>query len=138
MGTNYYLTEQINVCEHCGRGDVVDELHIGKSAGGWAFALRVHPDEGINSLDDWIRRWEQPSAVIKDSYGKTVTPAEMLYVITNREGNTEASRKPMGYFNWEQFHRDNHSYRGPHNLLFSTLDIIYSGDTYQTRDREFS
>jgi hypothetical protein len=137
MGTNYYLTEQANICEHCGRGDVVDELHIGKSSGGWAFALRVHPDEDINSLDDWVRRWEQPLAVIKDGYGKTVSAAEMLDVITNREGNAEDGRKPMNYATWADFHRANYSYRGPHNLLFSTFDIVYSGETYQTRDREF-
>jgi hypothetical protein len=56
MGTNYYLTEERNRCEHCGRADVINRWHIGKSSGGWAFKLRIHPSDGIKNLEDWVKR----------------------------------------------------------------------------------
>src|SRR5690349_11552573 len=131
MGTNYYLTREQNRCECCGRADTLEELHIGKSSGGWAFKLRIHREEGINSLDDWIKRWSQPTVVIHDGYGKSVPPAEMLDTITNRAGTPECKDRPRGYVSWEEFHRANYSYYGPHNLLFSTWQVVASEETYQ-------
>lgn len=53
MGVNFRL--QLNdKCPACGRGPT--KLHIGKSAVGWAFNLRVYPDRGINELEDWLPR----------------------------------------------------------------------------------
>lgn len=49
MGTNYYIKSE--PCSHCKRAD--PDLHIGKSSFGWAFALHVVADRGLNSLDDW-------------------------------------------------------------------------------------
>jgi hypothetical protein len=40
MGTNYYLVNK----------ETDERLHIGKSSGGWCFALRVHHDRHIDSL----------------------------------------------------------------------------------------
>jgi hypothetical protein len=83
MGTNFYhYSEEPDACPHCGRSDKYEKKHIGKSSGGWAFSLCVHPLDGINSLDDWIALWE--SGYILDEYGDLVTPAEMLARITQR------------------------------------------------------
>lgn len=80
MGTNYYLNA--DVCLHCRRPARV--VHIGKSAAGWCFALRIYPDDGISELDDWKRLFATGDIV--DEYGKHVGPADMLRRITKRVG----------------------------------------------------
>lgn len=124
MGTNYYY--HTDNCPHCGRGD--EPLHIGKSSGGWCFSLHVYPrDEWckeqiiIESLDDWKALWATGSGTIKDEYGGTHTPEEMLTNITERawergEGNYG------GYPSWQAFHRANCSQQGPNGLVRSRVD----------------
>jgi hypothetical protein len=102
MGTNYYLRKH-NVasppCPTCGHqpnDDTEDELHIGKSSGGWNFALRIYPKiDGtqpyclapfgvteIAELDDWRPLFERFR--IFDEYDHEVTTAEMISTITER------------------------------------------------------
>lgn len=81
MGTNYYL--QVDCCERCGRS--ADKMHIGKSSAGWCFSLHVEPDEGISTLEDWVRLWSQPSARIVDEYGDVIPTEEMMRIITKRK-----------------------------------------------------
>ena len=78
MGTNFYL--DTNVCPTCGHP--AERLHIGKSSGGWCFAL--HVDDKHQDLDDWIAAWSQPGAVISDECGDTVDAAAMFSKITER------------------------------------------------------
>ena len=87
MGTNYYLHEK-PPCKCCGRSN--EPLHIGKSSGGWCFALHVIPEECIDTLDDWRERWNQPESIILDEYGGIVSVTEMERIITCRvwKGNT--------------------------------------------------
>ena len=81
MGTNYYWRETENeYCGECGRP--MPWLHIGKSSAGWNFSLRIHPNEGINNLENWKERWEKGS--IWDEYGREVTVEDMLETITER------------------------------------------------------
>ena len=77
MGTNYYWID--DACEKCGRGE--DRLHIGKSSAGWVFMLRLHPEEGIESLDQWVRQFSKKGSLIKDEYGRIHTIGEMLNCI---------------------------------------------------------
>ena len=86
MGTNYYM--QRNGCPHCGRGE--EELHIGKSSGGWAFSLNTHPGDGIETIDDWRAAWRGGS--IRDEYGQSITPEEMERIVTER---TPFSDRPL-------------------------------------------
>ena len=81
MGTNYYFYEK-EPCEYCGRH--YDPIHIGKSSAGWAFGMHVDPDMGINNIDDWEERWEQPGSYIMNEYGEEITVNEMKDVIKNR------------------------------------------------------
>ncbi len=115
MGTNFYLHK--NVCEHCGRGD--EELHIGKSSAGWCFSLRVHPELGINDLEDWEREWQ--GGVIKDEYGERLTALEMRSHIAERGRDKEWESEwwKMGnfYSSEAHFHQRNNSERGPNGLL---------------------
>ncbi len=80
MSTNYYTVKR---CDHC---HYEERLHIGKSAGGWCFALATHPYASINSLDDWRRKFSESGIVIVDEYEQPITIAEMLATITDRSG----------------------------------------------------
>jgi len=79
MGTNYYWYST-EPCPTCHRRD--EPLHIGKSSCGWAFSLRIHPDQGINTLDDWRLKWA--AGEIRNEYDEVVSVSEMLNTITNR------------------------------------------------------
>lgn len=87
MGTNFYHVEQ-PPCECCKRE--YPSRHIGKSSMGWAFALHVYPDDGINSLDDWEQRLK--SGAIFDEYGARISRDEMIERVVNRPGTR---RRPI-------------------------------------------
>lgn len=109
MGTNYYLeATPPPPCPCCGRGYETQRLHIGKSSGGWCFSLHVIPEEGINSLADWQKRWSLPGFVIRDEYGDTHTSEQMLSVITVRAwGRAQQSAS---------WYAQNHAVPGPNGL----------------------
>ena len=113
MGTNYYLHR--DVCESCGRPKS-DPLHIGKSSAGWTFGLHVVPDDGISSLGDWLRVFLEARTLIRDEYGKTIAPVEMLEIILCRWRD-----KPLTDFDWES----NYAVPGPNNLIRHKLDDRY-------------
>lgn len=145
MGTNFYLHPLVNVCEHCERGDQSEPLHVGKSSAGWCFALRVHPDNGINSLDDWRMRWAGDSVVIRDEYGTDVSPVDMERTITQRrffrDGESWDDKNWMGYADEADFHRKNESERGPHGLLRHRIGrhcISHGDGTWDIMRGEFS
>lgn len=79
MGTNYYW--HTNVCDCCGRSDV---YHIGKSSMGWMFALHVIPEEDVNDVNDWVKRFYQPGSVIHNEYDEEISVEEMLRIILER------------------------------------------------------
>lgn len=118
MGTSYYLRP----------GPLGgEELHIGKSSGGWCFSLHVIPEEGLNSLEDWKRRFKRnPFSTVRDEYGRAVSKAEMLSIITERKcdkdwddewWNYSILGRPSPYSSEADFHRKNGSLRGPNGLL---------------------
>lgn len=119
MATNYYLHSK-PPCPHCGALSG-EALHIGKSSAGWCFALRVHPDEGINTLDDWKKRWSAEGAYIRNEYGDQVTPNEIEKTITDRsnvlEWGDDAFFQRFGYESEVHFHTRNYSQRGPNGLV---------------------
>jgi hypothetical protein len=113
MGTNYYWYER-GPCEHCGRD--FEGKHIGKSSMGWCFALYVGEYEGPKNLDQWKERFHQPGSMIKNEYGDTVSPLDMLDTITNRE-----SKPAMGYEWTAQEYAQNHAELGPNGLARSLI-----------------
>ncbi len=135
MGTNYYLEGE--QCGHCGRSD--EDKHIGKSSMGWCFSLHVIPDDGLNTLEDWISLFE--IAPIKNEYGEKVSADEMIDIINNRSGKEKKwDTSPHGYADWEEFHSMNHSERGPKGLLRHTIGghcIGHGEGTYDYISGEF-
>ena len=79
MGTNYYL-EEAPPCKCCGRE--YEKKHIGKGSWGWAFALHVYPQDGINDLNDWITYWDEKRIVNEEGF--ELTEKQMLEEITKR------------------------------------------------------
>ncbi len=136
MGTNYYMYE--NACDHCNRGD--NKKHIGKSSAGWCFALRVYPEDGINTLEDWKKVLSGDKIIIKDEYGDIIQLAVLLSTITDRNWKRNWEQKPASYDSWKQFHAANYSERGPYGLLRSRIEAtcIGHGDgTYDLINAEF-
>jgi hypothetical protein len=78
MGTNYYL--HIDACPTCRHPK--EKLHIGKSSAGWCFSLHQIPEDDIMDLEDWIANFSRGE--ILNEYGESLTPKEMLEVITDR------------------------------------------------------
>lgn len=118
MGTNYYWHEK-PPCPCCGA--TVEPIHIGKSSYGWCFSLHVDESLGINTLGDWMERFNREGSSIRDEYGDRVEVEEMMKVITQRgklkKTDWEAIQRTSWYKCEEDFHRKNHSERGPNNLL---------------------
>ncbi len=115
MGTNYYLYEK-PACPCCERD--FERLHIGKSSGGWCFALHVIPEMGIDDLPGWEKRWNEPEAIIKDEYERVIHPEEMISIITIRirgEGRDLSSK-------WLQ---ENYAEKGLNNLVRSKIDGVH-------------
>lgn len=141
MGTNYYIATMAR-CGKCGEecGHELDRRHIGKSSMGWCFALRVYPEDGINSLDDWRPLIER--AAVFDEYGGAVTPEVMLQTITQRGTGRSREKTPFMYSSWADFHNKNHSTDGPNGLVRARVDgrhCIGHGDgTYDYIAGEFS
>lgn len=93
MGTNYYLHET-SACPTCGHRQ--PKRHIGKSSAGWLFALRIYPEEGINTYADWYERFTRPDAVIINEYGNATNLETIVATITNRKGNLLGDPEELG------------------------------------------
>ncbi|MFF4489461.1 hypothetical protein ACFY0F_23680 [Streptomyces sp. NPDC001544] len=83
MGINYYVHTPAcpNACEHCSASE---ELHLGKSSGGWRFLHQAEADwprDQAYSL--WLERAK--SGEIRDEYGRTVTLDELLAKIQAKQ-----------------------------------------------------
>lgn len=128
MGTNYYVKGN-GYCRCCKQFDETD-LHIGKSSGGWCFALQTHPEMGINTIDDW--KAYLVSKVIQDEYGQVVLSDEMLRIIELRSWT-----KPTN----EKYLARNHAVQGPNNLLRHKVDgshcVGHGAGTYDYMAGEF-
>lgn len=135
MSTNYYLKEAApQTCKTCGHTPEVKELHIGKSSVGWCFSLHVIPEEGINSLADWQKRWAAEGVRIEDEYGDALSADEMLKCITNR-------KRPVRENFSKKFLEQNSAIQGPNYLVRSKLDsrcVGHGAGTYDYIVGDFS
>jgi hypothetical protein len=122
MGTNYYWypASRVDTCLHCGQEKIVEieKRHIGKSSGGWTFALHVYPENSIKTLLDWIREWFTKKGDILDEYGNRVIVIQMLQVIIDR-GNCNNERIQS-----KEWYRENHAIKGPKGLARRTGDWV--------------
>jgi hypothetical protein len=95
VGTNYYWHESGEAeCPHCKQ--TTPKIHIGKSSHGWSFSLRVHPFDGLHSLEDWKARWATGGAIFNE-YQERVSVPDMLLIITSRDVRRRQSEVMPGH-----------------------------------------
>ena len=120
VGTNYDWRSKI--CLTCGHA--AEERHIGKSSGGWCFALHVYPEEGIQSLADWMKKWaEDPHGVIRNEYDEIVPTEDMISTITRRSWPVGDDVAPS--LKWFEA---NHAEPGPYGLARHKIDRGRAGE----------
>ena len=114
MGTNFYEVGQSGLRHR----------HVGKSSGGWTFALRVYPDEGVNTLEDWIAIFKHPATRLVDEYGREVDPQDLLLNITERSWDWGG---PVMSNRWirQKFLEDNCCVEGPNGLVRCPIDGVH-------------
>lgn len=120
MGTNYYLHQRGNLLERLERDEPLVR-HIGKSSGGWCFALRVYPKEGINSLTDWYQLLRRDNNIIKDEYDYEVSLDQLIDIITNRKWPKRVFHPTERCPTEADMLRLNQAVYGPNNLLRSRI-----------------
>lgn len=148
MGTNFYLHKPLqNACEHCGRHDPKEEIHLGKSSAGWCFSLHVYPsgDKGVppistwDEMKDWLEGQLSAGAAIRSQYNEDYSLDDLEKVVTKRSClknwdtdwwapkpfGTTSDGEPFvlpGYTSEKHFHHSNQSKRGPNGLLRHQVD----------------
>ncbi len=132
MGKNYYL-ERGKPCSKCGRGEA--ELHIGKSSGGWYFALHVIPELGLDTLHDWKKFWKGKQ--ITNQCGTKISKKKMLDIICNRKYHGTLAHQRT-----QEFYCMNNAELGLNGLLRSKIDghhcTGHSVGTWDYIEGEFS
>lgn len=133
MGTNYYFYSD-KQCGECDRE--VEPVHIGKSSGGWCFALHVMPEEGINTWQDWLDMFENyKNSYIKNEYGEVTKLSEFISTVTEREWRGGAD------WNASQLSQ-NSAVPGPKGLVRHAIDgthcVGHGEGTYDYMVGEFS
>ncbi len=135
MGKNYYCVEP--PCPCCKRDG--ERLHIGKSSAGWVFALHIHPDRGLHSLEYWEQFWADKQ--IEDEYGSAVNPERMRAVICDRK-RPEISGSAFVPQRDDLWFRENGAICGPNGLARSKVDgrhcIAHGNGTYDFHIGDFS
>ena len=128
MGTNYYWhLGEARVYPTCAHVTPAKELHIGKSSFGWVFSVRLHPDENINSLEDWKERWNTPGSFILDEYDSTISKEEMLSTIVDRAKNYADRKDDRSYYGYNSFAHllvANHATLHPSGLLCADVNSL--------------
>jgi hypothetical protein len=79
-----YLTNEdvFDGREYCTDWPYVQQIHVGKSSGGWAFSLHVLPNLGITDLEDWAELLNY--GVLRDEYGACKGPENFIKSIKQR------------------------------------------------------
>ena len=86
MGTNFYFRKQIgHQCEHCGRADKYEELHVGKSSHGWKFAFDTWHGE-FKSFKAWKTLMETNPGKIFDEYGDCISLTDFIEKVESKQG----------------------------------------------------
>ena len=112
-----YLTDQdvFDGQDYSESWPYVQQIHVGKSSGGWAFNLHVLPDLGITDLADWAELLNY--GVLKDEYGGLENPEDFITAIKNRAWQ----RPPNLPGRWS---------REPVQLAVNNLVMPVTGDRY--------
>ena len=91
MGTNYYaIKKKPRIVK------IYDEIHLGKSSIGWKFVFQEQEQyHNFEEFKDFIlnnNEW-----IIKDEYGKEISPKELLKLIEEKQKENNPD-----YFTWDK------------------------------------
>jgi hypothetical protein len=79
MGTNYYAVKKKP-------SEYNNEIHIGKSSGGWRFLFQGYSDElTINSKEDWEKFLKNDEYVIMDEYGSRISYKDFFKLVEDKQ-----------------------------------------------------
>lgn len=81
MGTNYYI--RMNACPHCGRGD--EDLHIGKSSGGWKFLFAKQEKHDLTDSAKWMEFIKKSDGKIYTEYSAPITAGDLIGLIIGKQ-----------------------------------------------------
>jgi|ERR1019366_3151677 hypothetical protein len=83
MGTNYYIqTQPTNHCDKCGREDPAENIHIGKSSGGWKFSFHTR----FKTFKEWKVFLEANKDQIVDEYDSPISLEDLLEIVEEKQG----------------------------------------------------
>jgi len=124
MGTNFYYHSELDVCPSCGhiRGK---KQHIGKSSGGWCFALHVDEEAGVTTLAQLQNILIRPDITIEDEYGHVVSYTRMMQIIMDRSHPVREFVPDRWYSSKEEFLRKNNAVDGPNGLFRHAIDGVH-------------
>lgn len=104
MSTNYYIKlPNQNHCNHCGRNDPGEEIHIGKYTYGIKF-LFANDKGACRNFREWKALLEEHQDRIFNEYGNPVTLESLMHLIqSSQSGAHELIREytyldPEGYY----------------------------------------
>ena len=95
MGTNYFIKSDAgSACACCGHTPPSQEVHLGKSSGGWAFLFKGNrdPENGplVTTEQEWwaeLQRRVHAGQFVWDEYGDIISLPELRKVIdSTRQG----------------------------------------------------
>jgi len=93
MGTNYYVKfPPKNHCDHCGREDSAEEIHIGKSSMGWIFCFNGQFESGLAALR-FAKRNEE---FLFDEYGQKINFDEFADLVEYSKNKHWLGWQPEG------------------------------------------
>jgi len=101
MGTNFFIKiPEGKPCDKCGRFDVEETIHIGKSSVGWRFLFTpVH-----NCFDDWRKTILAHDGHIYDEYDRPISAQALLDYICAKQESPLPYDDPEMWFHKEPLH----------------------------------
>ena len=85
MGTNYYASKEPEPpCSKCGHQVGEEQIHIGKSSGGWVFQFNQHPFIRMEVALSWYQFIELNELDIYDEYGKEISLDDFRGIVGTR------------------------------------------------------
>ena len=115
MGTNYYAKQ--NECSHCGRSD---DIHIGKSSGGWKFSFQGHPHHSP-PITSW-KEWQEylVNCKIVNEYGDEWTLEDLKTLVDSK---FDSDHCQTCYCDGKGYHHDHKDYHDPEGHPFYNDDF---------------
>lgn len=124
MGTNYYTRKK---CACCGSVSDENDLHIGKSSGGWKFLFAPYPEMNLTSWREWRKYLAENEnlCLVFDEYGDQHTLAAVVAMVENKQRPDNLDADNADSTQWgptPKHERVKYETADPEGYRFSTSD----------------